>query len=1149
MAKDKKEPSVNIFQTMAQSGESQTTSQKLSELEELKQNAEAPTIPGFTLIKPIGQGAYAQVWEAIQTRTRRFVAVKVYHHQGGVNWLFLQREVERLLKLDKHPNIVSLLDADFTTVPAYYVMDLAQEGSLEKMIKNSTIEKITPAEVERIVDWMKEIGNALQYVHSKQMVHCDLKPANVLLDEEGHIRVADFGHSRVMTESGSALGTLFYMAPEQAILPDVDKPLQPNVRWDIYAYGCTAYALLGGHVAHADIGPALERTPIIQDRLKIYRNAIQNNQVPDLFTLTKGRVDRDLSAIVEKCMKSDPTQRYQTITEVLNDLKKRREGKPVSPLAHIPSYWLGKYARRYRVTLLVALLALIGLGLALTFAQQRQQSEVSNTAFNDILRGREFLDKDDQASAVVFFAESNKIYPTALARGGVDLNIPPIPIQAFPPDSGLKNAAFIPGGSSLFIAGENSGTSVWSLEGKTLSSFKNDETLKISTVSPSGAFLASGDAGGEVKVFSLKAVKKTAILKTNQTVTALAFSPDDKNLLVGGADGSVHLFNVATSQPQKSFMKTGSEIMKAVFNQDGKRVLTLNKDGFARVWDAENANPQGDAMTISLKGEPSWYSPDIAFAQEGKTVLVSDWSGSINFYSQDGHRQGKIYLDGTGAHFVVSPDNKEILTSSISQGLGQAKIWTIKGKRPSKFIFKHIGKILALGYSPNGKEVITAGTDRVARVWDSKTGKPFGHTLWHGDSVILAALNTNGTMALTGSKDGLIKLWDMSETDPNKIEIQWKKSGHAGLKNTQTKSLVSRDGKKVATYGGKSALLWETQTGKSLSGLMTHSGSVLNVLFSPDDTKLLTGSSDKEARLWDISSGQYKTLPAEGAVRTLAFSLDGSLMATGGDEKVVRLWKVSDATAQGDPIACGFKSSELSLSSNNKGLLVQSPAGALAYFSLPYKSGSKPVLQIEKGVSIAVLSPDSGLVAASVNGTVKLFSTSNGKAREKTLKQDHPITHLLFSPDHKTILTIGSNGEGQLWNLENGATIGSSLHHEGQAKQALFSPKGEGLAVIYADGGLQFWDAKTGEPIGIEVQPSSRTQALGFLSDGSALICLGKNGSLQSINTSWLNSAADPKRLILKAEVAGQSTLENHGSAEPLAANDWYKLWEQYERP
>jgi WD40 repeat protein len=329
---------------------------------------------------------------------------------------------------------------------------------------------------------------------------------------------------------------------------------------------------------------------------------------------------------------------------------------------------------------------------------------------------------------------------------------------------------------------------------------------------------------------------------------------------------------------------------------------------------------------------------------------------------------------------------------------------------------------------------------------------------------------------------------------------------------------------------------------------LKHSGTVLTALFSPDDFKLLTGSSGNEARLWDLSSFQYKSLATQGAVKALAFSSDGSVIATGSDDKTVRLWQTSDATAMGIPIPCGFKVADVSLSSNGKGLLAQSATGALAYFSLPYTAGSKPTIQITKGAQAAVLSQDNRLVAASINGIVQLFDTSNGKPREKTLKQDHAITQLLLSPDDKTLLSLAAGGEGQLWNLETGLAIGSPLHHDGTAKQAIFSPKGDGLVVSYANSGLQFWDAKTGEPIGIENQPGSSTQALSFLADGGGLIWLGKNAELQTINTSWLSSTSDQKGLILQAEVAGQSHLTGQGSVEPLASDDWYKLWKQYER-
>ncbi len=124
------------------------------------------------------------------------MAVKVFTRRKGVNWIFLQREVARLIRLDKHPHIVSLLDADLTGEPAYYVMDFLEAGPLDQFVNPAN-----PAPVEKAAKWMEEIAEALAYVHSKGLIHCDLKPANILLDEAGHVRVADFGQSRIVTDS------------------------------------------------------------------------------------------------------------------------------------------------------------------------------------------------------------------------------------------------------------------------------------------------------------------------------------------------------------------------------------------------------------------------------------------------------------------------------------------------------------------------------------------------------------------------------------------------------------------------------------------------------------------------------------------------------------------------------------------------------------------------------------------------------------------------------------------------------------------------------------------------------------------------------------------------------------------------------------
>ena len=161
--------------------------------------------------------------------------------RSGLDWIFLQREVERLARLDRHTHIVTLLVMALDEEPPFYVMDVIEGGALQAFVNPEAC-----ADPERATTWMAQICDALSYIHAKGLIHCDLKPANILVDGRDQVRVVDFGQSRIFTESSASIGTLFYMAPQQARLAEPGTPVQPDVRWDIYALGASIYAILIG---------------------------------------------------------------------------------------------------------------------------------------------------------------------------------------------------------------------------------------------------------------------------------------------------------------------------------------------------------------------------------------------------------------------------------------------------------------------------------------------------------------------------------------------------------------------------------------------------------------------------------------------------------------------------------------------------------------------------------------------------------------------------------------------------------------------------------------------------------------------------------------------------------------------------------------
>lgn len=333
------------------------SSAELSIPQHIRQNESAPEVVGYILTETLGEGAYGKVWRSWQMRTRKEVAVKIFTQRKGLDWIFLQREVERLTRLDRHPHIVSLLDMGLDDEPPFYVMDLIEQGSLESFTNPQNT-----AQEDRALLWFEQICDALSYVHSKGLIHCDLKPANILLDGREHIRVVDFGQSRIFTESSASMGTLFYMDPQQATLSEPGSPVQPDIRWDIYALGASMYSILTGYVPYTSPKniETIETAPTLKDRLQRYRDMLKNDPLPS-WDMNGKVINPELIAIIQKCMSHRMEERYDNINAISADLQALRTHRPVTPLAASKSYRIKKYVQRnpFRIGMAVALVAMI----------------------------------------------------------------------------------------------------------------------------------------------------------------------------------------------------------------------------------------------------------------------------------------------------------------------------------------------------------------------------------------------------------------------------------------------------------------------------------------------------------------------------------------------------------------------------------------------------------------------------------------------------------------------------------------------------------------------------------------------------------------------------------------------------------------------
>ena len=170
--------------TQQQSSEQLELSKQLS----LEKTRPPTSVPGYEMGSFLGSGAYGEVWVATDHNTGRRVAIKFYTHRGGVDWSLLSREVEKLVFLSTDRYVVQLLDVGWDSDPPYYVMDYLEHGSLD-----DRLDREGSFTVPEAIDLFHELANGLLHAHAKGVLHCDLKPANVLLDQDDKPRLADFG--------------------------------------------------------------------------------------------------------------------------------------------------------------------------------------------------------------------------------------------------------------------------------------------------------------------------------------------------------------------------------------------------------------------------------------------------------------------------------------------------------------------------------------------------------------------------------------------------------------------------------------------------------------------------------------------------------------------------------------------------------------------------------------------------------------------------------------------------------------------------------------------------------------------------------------------------------------------------------------------
>jgi serine/threonine protein kinase len=277
--------------------------------------------------RPIGRGGMGEIFVAEDTVLGREVAIKLlddrFARDEQVRARF-KREALTAAKLSGHPNIVTIFDVGEQEGRPFIVMEYASGGTIADRARAG---RVAP---EEALGWLAQAASALDEAHAAGVVHRDVKPANLLLDERGNVHVADFGIARVadestagMTAAGTILGTAGYLSPEQA------KGEPATAASDVYALGIVAYELLTGGRPFEGGSATAEATAHI------------NQPVPDASERGVG-LPREIDAVFARVLAKRPDARHGKASDLVRDLRgvleRREETTKVAPPAAAPAH-------------------------------------------------------------------------------------------------------------------------------------------------------------------------------------------------------------------------------------------------------------------------------------------------------------------------------------------------------------------------------------------------------------------------------------------------------------------------------------------------------------------------------------------------------------------------------------------------------------------------------------------------------------------------------------------------------------------------------------------------------------------------------------------------------------------------------------------